>query len=107
MLRCDQPVLFTVAAALVRLFGGLAMSAPAGASAAVRQAAVHPAMRDSRPGANLLLNPGAQVGAYSAQGWDAVTIPGWRISGRLPTVVRYGTGRYPRVTGHRAVAVAG
>jgi YVTN family beta-propeller protein len=41
--------------------------------------------------ANLLLNPGAQAGAFSVQGWDAVTIPGWRITSGLPTVVRYGT----------------
>ena len=32
----------------------------------------------------------------SAQGWDAVTIPGWRVTSGLPTVVRYGTPRFPR-----------
>lgn len=42
-------------------------------------------------GANLLRNPGAEAGAFSAQGWDAVTIPGWAIARGLPTVVRYGT----------------
>src|SRR5215469_17536944 len=42
------------------------------------------------PGANLLLNPGAQTGAASAQGWDAVTVPGWQVSSGLPTVVHYG-----------------
>src|ERR1700733_8203933 len=42
-------------------------------------------------GPNLLLNPGAETGAFSVQGWDAVTIPGWRITSGLPTVVRYGT----------------
>ena len=42
-------------------------------------------------GANLLVNPGAEVGAFSVQGWDAVTIPGWTITTGLPTVVRYGT----------------
>src|ERR1700733_15394112 len=42
-------------------------------------------------GANLLLNPGAETGAFSVQGWDAVTIPGWTITSGLPTVVRYGT----------------
>ena len=49
-------------------------------------------------GANLLSNPGAEAGAFSAQGWDAVTIPGWEIARGLPTVVRYGTPgvrRYP------------
>ena len=40
---------------------------------------------------NLLLNPSAEAGAFSAQGWDAVTIPGWAIAKGLPTVVRYGT----------------
>lgn len=48
------------------------------------------------PGTNLLLNPGAQAGDVSAQGWDAVTIPGWRVTSGLPTVVRYGTPRFPR-----------
>ncbi len=51
------------------------------------------------PGTNLLLNPGAQAGAFSVQGWDAVTIPGWQVVSGLPTVVRYGTRRFPRVTG--------
>jgi YVTN family beta-propeller protein len=51
------------------------------------------------PGTNLLLNPGAQAGAVSAQGWDAVTIPGWQVSGGLPTVVPYGAPHLSRVTG--------
>jgi Phosphoesterase family len=58
------------------------------------------------PGTNLLLNPGAQTGAASAQGWDAVTIPGWQVSSGLPTVVHYGvphlaaaTGKGPAVPG--------
>ncbi len=41
--------------------------------------------------ANLLVNPGAEAGAFSVQGWDAVTIPGWTITSGLPTVVRDGT----------------
>jgi YVTN family beta-propeller protein len=45
----------------------------------------------SAPGANLLVNPGAEAGAFSVQGWDAVTIPAWAITSGLPTVVRYGT----------------
>jgi YVTN family beta-propeller protein len=53
----------------------------------------------ARPGTNLILNPGAQVGAFSAQGWDAVTIPGWQIVTGLPTVVRYGTRHFPPPTG--------
>jgi len=44
---------------------------------------------------SLLLNPGAEAGAYSAKGWDAVTIPGWQIVSGLPTVVRYGTPGFP------------
>jgi len=60
----------------------------------------------ARPGANLLLNPGAQAGDYSARGWDAVTIPGWQVLTGLPTVVRYGAPRFPAPTG-RAPAVKG
>jgi len=48
------------------------------------------------PGTNLLQNPEATAGASSAQGWDAVTIPGWQIAGGLPTVVRYGTPGFPK-----------
>lgn len=54
----------------------------------------------ARPGANLLANPGAQAGDASAQGWDSLTIPGWQVASGLPTVVRYGTARFPRPTGH-------
>ena len=52
-----------------------------------------------RMGPNLLVNPGAQAGAASAQGWDSVTIPGWRITEGLPTVVRFGTKGFPRAGG--------
>jgi YVTN family beta-propeller protein len=45
--------------------------------------------------ANLLRNPGAEAGAASAQGWDSVTIPGWKVAAGLPTVVRYGTTGFP------------
>jgi YVTN family beta-propeller protein len=31
----------------------------------------------------------------SRQGWDSVTIPGWRVRRGLPTVVRYGTRGFP------------
>jgi YVTN family beta-propeller protein len=55
------------------------LTAPAGASTAV----------------NLLRNAGAETGAVSVHGWDAVTIPGWRIVSGLPTVVRYGDRGFP------------
>ncbi len=45
------------------------------------------------------MNPQATTGATSAQGWDAVTIPGWRVAAGLPTVVRYGTPGFPRAAG--------
>jgi YVTN family beta-propeller protein len=48
-----------------------------------------------RAGINLLRNGDGAVGAYSAQGWDSVTIPGWQISRGLPTVVRSGTRGFP------------
>ncbi|HXZ73875.1 MAG TPA: alkaline phosphatase family protein, partial [Streptosporangiaceae bacterium] len=51
------------------------------------------------PGTNLLLNAGAQTGAASAEGWDAVTIPGWRVTSGLPTVVPYGAPRLAKATG--------
>jgi len=51
------------------------------------------------PGTNLLLNPGAQAGAASADGWDAVTIPGWQVSSGLPTVVPYGAPHLSPATG--------
>ncbi len=45
---------------------------------------------------NLLLNPAANVGGYSVQGWDSVTIPGWQVLRGLPTVIRSGTRGFPR-----------
>jgi YVTN family beta-propeller protein len=47
------------------------------------------------PGTNLLVNGGAEAGARSQQGWDNVTIPGWRVPRGLPTVVAYGTKGFP------------
>src|SRR5262249_9392616 len=52
----------------------------------------------ARPGTNLLLNPGAQTGAVSRNGWDSITIPGWQVASGLPTAVRYGTQRFPPAT---------
>ncbi len=51
----------------------------------------------ARAAANLLRNPGAEAGAASGQGWDSVTIPGWKVAQGLPTVVRYGTRGFPEV----------
>jgi YVTN family beta-propeller protein len=48
--------------------------------------------------ANLLRNPSAEAGAASDQGWDSVTIPGWKVARGLPTVVRYGTRGFPAVS---------
>jgi hypothetical protein len=53
----------------------------------------------ARPGGSLLVNPGAEAGAASEQGWDAVTVPGWQVVSGLPTVVRYGTRHFPRAVG--------
>lgn len=96
----DKPVLLGSVTAILCVLGALAAPSASQAATALRPAVL------AHPGANLLLNPGAQAGAYSAQGWDAVTIPGWRVDGGLPTVVRYGTSRFPRVTG-RGPAVRG
>jgi hypothetical protein len=46
---------------------------------------------------NLLRNAGAESGAVSLHGWDAVTIPGWSVAAGLPTVVRYGDRGFPKV----------
>ena len=59
------------------------------------------------PGTNLLLNPGAQAGAVSAEGWDAVTIPGWQVSSGLPTVVPYGAPHLSRATGQEPAVHGG
>ena len=64
----------------------------ASATAAGRHARVLP---------NLLLNDSGGVGAYSVQGWDSVTIPGWRVSRGLPIVVRSGTRGFPAAPGLR------
>jgi hypothetical protein len=63
----------------------VAVSSGAQASTAVR-------------GVDLLRNPGADAGAASVRGWDAVTIPGWQIVSGLPTVVRYGARGFPPVS---------
>jgi hypothetical protein len=55
----------------------------------------------ARAEANLLRNAGAEAGARSVKGWDAVTIPGWRVARGLPTVVRYGSPGFPAHPGSR------
>jgi YVTN family beta-propeller protein len=76
---------------------GASAAAPAGHQAAAP--AARPVARSARPiappGSNLLVNPGADAGDTSRQGWDAVTIPGWQIRQGLPTVVSYGTRGFP------------
>jgi hypothetical protein len=69
---------------------------PVQANPAQAAAAVTSAGAMARPGANLLLNPDGTAGDTSAQGWDAVTIPGWQIGAGLPTVVRYGASGFPK-----------
>ena len=77
----------SIPAALLMFAGLLPLSYPASAAAQVSS------------GVNLLENPAGTTGATSAQGWDAVTIPGWQVAAGLPTVVRYGTAGFPRAAG--------
>ncbi len=53
---------------------------------------------------NLLRNGGAESGATSLHGWDAVTIPGWSVAAGLPTVVRYGDRQFPAGPGGQLFA---
>ena len=71
------------------LSGVLVLTPQAGASTTRARGPI------AKPGTNLLLNPDGTAGATSAQGWDAVTIPGWQVQEGLPTVVRYGTPGFP------------
>jgi hypothetical protein len=94
---CDAPrwrgILATLA---VLLAAALATGQPGPVLAATMVTHVTATVAMAAPGTNLLLNPGATVGATSAQGWDAVTIPGWQVAGGLPTVVRYGIPGFPK-----------
>ncbi len=74
--------------------GAVLATAPAWAARATGAVTLN-----ARPGVNLILNPGAEAGAYSRRGWDAVTIPGWQVVSGLPTVVRYGAPRFPGAAG--------
>src|SRR5580704_4927196 len=88
-----------ICASLLTAVAG-AGAAPAAAAASVSAQAIAPATAPAAPpGSNLLLNPGAAAGDTSKLGWDAVTIPGWQVSQGLPTVVSYGTRRFPGASG--------
>ena len=83
---------------MMRLATGITMAALAVTGPAAVTAAPAAAARPAaavRPGTSLVANGGAETGDASAQGWDAVTIPGWQIERGLPTVVRYGTRGFP------------
>jgi hypothetical protein len=90
------------------LSGTLALSHPASASAAGRLTAARPA---AASGSNLLVNPRATVGDVSAQGWDAVTIPGWQVAAgvgrtrRAEFAPRAGSGVLPAGTTSAQVTV--
>jgi YVTN family beta-propeller protein len=114
MTRQLRSRLCSAVAALALCTGALAMMLPvspaqaaAGHARPDAKAAARRGHRAAPHGANLLLNPGAQAGDFSLRGWDAVTIPGWQIASGLPTVVRYGTARLPRVTGHQPAVTNG
>jgi YVTN family beta-propeller protein len=91
-------VTMAVGASLVMATAGAGRAAVPAILGPARPAPAHPASA-AAPGTNLLLNPGADAGDVSQQGWDAVTIPGWQISQGLPTVVGYGTKGFPGATG--------
>lgn len=70
-------------------------------------AAVASALPAVASAANMLSNPGAQAGAPSVHGWDAVTVPGWSVTAGLPTVERYGDRGVPAGRGQLFVGGAG
>jgi YVTN family beta-propeller protein len=80
----------------LRVYGGVALLCLAAIAASATAAG-----RDARALPNLLLNGSGGVGAYSVQGWDSVTIPGWQVSRGLPTVVRSRTRGFPDAPGLR------
>lgn len=80
-------------------FGLLCVVAVLLAVAGVRATRSAGIRRSGEGTGNLLLNPGAEAGASSFKGWDAVTIPGWEVAAGLPTVVRYGTTGVPGTSG--------
>ena len=97
-LRMPAALAAALTCAALTLTGAQARAAPAGYTGPAGTGSAH---------ANLLVNPGAQAGAYSLRGWDAVTIPGWQVVSGLPSVVRYGSTMLPAVTGHGAAVKNG
>lgn len=75
--------------------------------AAVAMLGAHACPASAASAVNLLHNAGAETGAASLHGWDAVTIPGWSVASGLPTVVRYGDRGFPRGRGQIFVGGAG
>jgi hypothetical protein len=90
-LRRSMPPLLTAATLIATALGPMAPS-----SAAARTNA--PSARIAAAGRDLLANAGAEVGDASKNGWDAVTVPGWHVLKGLPSVVGYGTPRFPSKT---------
>ena len=87
------------ASLLMAIAGAGAAPAAVAATASKTAAPAAASTPVAPPGSNLLLNPGAAAGDTSKLGWDAVTIPGWQVSHGLPTVVSYGTKRFPGASG--------
>src|ERR1700728_1051165 len=100
--RCRQLILGSMVALTCS-----AVAVPA-LSPAAAVAAGAPAGRASAGplGPDLLLNPGAEAGDYSAGCCGAAPIPGWQITAGRPTVVRYGTPGFPRIA-RRQPAIRG
>ena len=73
--RLGRPALLLIAS--LALAGGVFTAAPADANTAqANTTQANTSQPNAAPGANLLLNANATVGATSSRGWDAVTIPG-------------------------------
>jgi len=51
---------------------------------------------DLAPGANLLVNPDAEVGTCTTSGFDAMTVPGWTVTSGATDSVCYGAVGFPR-----------
>lgn len=64
---------------------------PSAAAPSVGRAVASRAVPVAPAGTNLIRNGGAEIADPSATGYDAVTIPGWRVVTGLPSVIAYGT----------------